>query len=178
ECPCSSRLLEWQIDAGPLIRPSIGTKVRPVQRSLEIVHAIFLDAAAPSNHASFVDYSERIHRLVQDERQWTSSPAAAEVYSRFHARRFEITFRSCCELAPNPNSVVCDVGRGTFTERLAQRYAQVWSLGFALDADDGGHRGRGALPDVRHIPFDLNTSVNVESWPSEQVRFDLIVCAE
>jgi 2-polyprenyl-3-methyl-5-hydroxy-6-metoxy-1,4-benzoquinol methylase len=131
-----------------------------------------------SKHPALVDYSKRIEQLIDEEREWTSSPAAAEVYGRFHVHRFEITYKLCCELAPDKDSIVCDVGRGPFTERLAQRYSEVWSLGFALDADDGGHREQGALPNVKHIPFDLNKSIDVTSWKTARDKFDLIVCAE
>jgi 2-polyprenyl-3-methyl-5-hydroxy-6-metoxy-1,4-benzoquinol methylase len=140
---------------------------------------VFTDGAVRvGKHPALVDDAKRIQRLIDDEREWTSSPAAAEVYTRFHVRRFDTTYHQCCQLAPDTNSVVCDVGRGPFTQRLAQRYAEVWSLGFALDADDGGHREQSELPGVRHIPFDLNRSIDVASWPAERNKFDLIVCAE
>lgn len=126
----------------------------------------------------FTDYSERIRQLVDSEKEWTSSPAAAKVYARNQARRFSLTYDICCQLVPDTKAVVCDVGRSPFTERLSNRFAEVWSLGLPLDADDGGHREANALRDVRHLEFDLNTSINVAGWPRENVRFDLIVCAE
>jgi SAM-dependent methyltransferase len=89
-----------------------------------------------------------------------------------------MTYDLCCQLAPDTKAIVCDVGRSPFTERLSNRFAAVWSLGFPLETDDGGHRETNALRDVKHIEFDLNTSINVAGWPREKVRFDLIVCAE
>ena len=127
---------------------------------------------------SFADYSDRIRQLVDREKEWTSSPAAARVYSKNQARRFDMTYDLCCKLRPDTKAVVCDVGRSPFTERLSNRYAQVWSLGLPLDDDDGGHREANALRDVEHIAFDLNTSIDVARWPRDKVRFDLIVCAE
>jgi 2-polyprenyl-3-methyl-5-hydroxy-6-metoxy-1,4-benzoquinol methylase len=126
----------------------------------------------------FTDYSERIRQLVDKEKEWTSSPAAAKVYARNQARRFGMTYDICCRLVPDTKAVVCDVGRSPFTERLSNRFAEVWSLGLPLETDDGGHREPNALRDVRHIEFDLNTSIDTAGWPREKVRFDLIVCAE
>ena len=122
--------------------------------------------------------SERIRQLVDREKEWTSSPAAATVYAKNQSRRFGITYDLCCRLVPDTKAVVCDVGRSPFTERLSNRFAEVWSLGLPLDQDDGGHREVNALRDVGHIAFDLNTSIDVAGWPREKVRFDLIVCAE
>ncbi len=127
---------------------------------------------------SLTEYSERIRRLVDGEKEWTSSPASAKVYAKNQSRRFGMTYDLCCRLVPDTKAVVCDVGRSPFTERLSNRFAQVWSLGLPLDKDDGGHREVNALRDVQHIDFDLNTSIDVAGWPREKVRFDLIVCAE
>jgi 2-polyprenyl-3-methyl-5-hydroxy-6-metoxy-1,4-benzoquinol methylase len=126
----------------------------------------------------FAEYSERIRRLVDQEKERTSSPAATQVYAKNQARRFGMTYDLCCQLVPDTKAVVCDVGRSPFTERLSNRFAEVWSLGFPLETDDGGHRETNALRHVKHIEFDLNTSINVAGWPREKVRFDLIVCAE
>jgi 2-polyprenyl-3-methyl-5-hydroxy-6-metoxy-1,4-benzoquinol methylase len=123
-------------------------------------------------------FAERIRQLVDREKERTSSPEAAKVYAKNQARRFKITYDLCCQLVPDTNAVVCDVGRSPFTERLSNRYAQVWSLGLPLDEDDGGHRETNALRDVPHIACDLNSSIDVDRWPRESVRFDLIVCAE
>ncbi len=123
-------------------------------------------------------YSERIRRLVDEEKERTSSPAAAATYAKNQALRFGKTYELCCQLVPDTKAVVCDVGRSPFTEKLSNRFAEVWSLGFPLDTDDGGHRETNALRDVKHIEFDLNSSHDVEGWPRESVRFDLIVCAE
>jgi len=133
--------------------------------------------SAPRSDSS-ADYSERIRQLVDGEKEWTSSPAAAKVYAKNQARRFSITYDICCRLVPDTNAVVCDVGRSPFTEKLSNRFAEVWSLGLPLDEDDGGHREASALRDVAHIEVDLNTSSEVATWPREKVRFDLIVCAE
>jgi SAM-dependent methyltransferase len=123
------------------------------------------------------DHSDRIRRLITDEKAWTSSPAAARVYVRNQARRYEIIYELCCKLAPE-TAIVCDVGRSPFTERLSGTFAEVWSLGLSLEEDDGGHREWSELQGVRHIVFDLNASVDVATWPTEDVRFDLIVCGE
>jgi SAM-dependent methyltransferase len=126
----------------------------------------------------FAEYSERIRRLVETEKERTSSPAAAQVYAKNQSRRFGLTYDLCCQLVPDTKAVVCDVGRSPFTERLSNRFAQTWSLGFPLETDDGGHRETNALRDVGHIEFDLNTSIDTAGWPREKARFDLIVCAE
>src|SRR5436190_11694505 len=127
---------------------------------------------------SFAEYSDRIRRLVEREKEWTSSPTAAGVYAKNQARRFGMTYDLCCQLVPGTKAAVCDVGRSPFTERLSNRFAEVWSLGLPLESDDGGHRETNALRDVEHIECDLNTSIDVARWPREKVRFDLIVCAE
>lgn len=129
----------------------------------------------PDPHSEF---AERIRRFVDQEQERTSSPAAATTYARNQALRFEKTYELCCQLVPETKAVVCDVGRSPFTERLSNRFAAVWSLGLPLDTDDGGHRETNALRDVKHIDFDLNTSIDVAGWPRETVRFDLVVCAE
>src|SRR5262249_43514186 len=125
-----------------------------------------------TNH-SRADCSRRIHELIECEKERTSSPASAQRYARQHARRFDYTFDLCCQLVPDTSSVVCDVGRSSFTERLAGRYADVWSLGFGLQEDDGGHRELQEIHNSRHIVFNLNASRDVSSWPICQVEFDL-----
>jgi 2-polyprenyl-3-methyl-5-hydroxy-6-metoxy-1,4-benzoquinol methylase len=132
---------------------------------------------APAAHPR-AEYSRRLRELIESERESTSSPASAERYVRQHARRFDITFDLCCRLVPDTGAVVCDVGRSSFTERLARRYADVWSLGFGLQEDDGGHREQKKIDNSRHILFNLNASRDVSDWPNVDVAFDLIVCAE
>jgi hypothetical protein len=94
---------------------------------------------------SRAEYARRIRELIEGEKESTSSSASAERYMRQHARRFDFTFDLCSRLLPDTEAVVCDVGRSSFTERLAARYAEVWSLGFGLEEDDGGHREPGSL---------------------------------
>jgi 2-polyprenyl-3-methyl-5-hydroxy-6-metoxy-1,4-benzoquinol methylase len=124
------------------------------------------------------DSARRIRELIEGEKEMTSSPASGQRYARQHARRFDITFDFCRRLVPDTNAVVCDVGRSSFTERLAAHYADVWSLGFGLHLDDGGHREQNEIGNTQHILFNLNASREVSLWPNVGAEFDLIVCAE
>src|SRR5579872_7509045 len=51
-------------------------------------------------------YSERIRRLVDQEKERTSSPAAAATYAKNQALRFFKTYELCCQLVPETKAVV------------------------------------------------------------------------
>ena len=123
-------------------------------------------------------YRRLIDRFIEDETSRTNGPRAAEVYVQLHTARFGKMLAICSEYVPGRKSRVLDVGRSGLTALLASYYENVTSIGYDLSADEGGHREQSPLPGVPHIVFDLNESVNCESWPEYSNEFDLIAVCE
>ncbi len=85
-------------------------------------------------------------------------------YAAFHAERFAYLLQTARRLRPNAQRVL-DVGCGPFTEMARGVFPEVWTLGFAGQADE------------RHIAYDLN-AIQHGVTPSAETAFDLIIFAE
>ncbi|WP_428032040.1 class I SAM-dependent methyltransferase [Ancylobacter sp.] len=100
-----------------------------------------------------------------------------EEYAAYHKQRFERVLAFCAQYCPDPESSVLDIGRSVLSGMLLQRYTNVTTMGFPLDAG-GGMPDDLPLTGIRgHIAYDLNKAQSLEDIPSRET-FDLIVFAE
>jgi len=123
-------------------------------------------------------YRSTIDRWIEGEKGETLGPASAARYAEFHHGRFRETLRICKRFLPDQSAAVLDVGRSEFTSMLAEYYGTVWSLGYGLEQDQGGHRETGSISRIPHVEFDLSDSDRCDKWPSSPCAFDLITFCE
>jgi 2-polyprenyl-3-methyl-5-hydroxy-6-metoxy-1,4-benzoquinol methylase len=123
-------------------------------------------------------YRNKIEQLVEEEKARTCGPESALRYEAEHHMRFNRTLHICAQFVPDATACVLDVGRSSLTRLLASRYKTVWSLGFDLAEDKGGHREAGSSGGIKHLVFDLNESDQCAKWPNSPCTFDLIVFSE
>jgi 2-polyprenyl-3-methyl-5-hydroxy-6-metoxy-1,4-benzoquinol methylase len=127
-------------------------------------------------------YENRILNLINEEKNRTCGVSSALEYNKFHSERFQKTLNICIRCIPQKGACVLDIGRSNFTYKLADYYNAVYSLGFDLEKDEGGHREKSfktKAMNISHVVYDLNFSENINSWPSNLAnKFDLIVFAE
>jgi len=81
-------------------------------------------------------------------------------YISFHSRRWKYLFELCLRFLPPRQSRVLDIGRTQFSYDLAGYYAEVETLGFPLEEEEGQNTAAGRTPPktMPHITFDLNQS--------------------
>ena len=127
---------------------------------------------------SLEKYRQRISNLIENEKLRTCGEKSSGIYSANHKKRFAITVNECKKYVPNRKSNVLDIGRSNLTSLLSDYYYDVFSLGFDIKYDSGGHRENIIVEDVPHIVFDLNHSKDVDKWPKYPDKFDLIVFCE
>lgn len=124
-------------------------------------------------------YKERIQQLIAEEKEATASANSQERYSQNHQKRFDYILELCQKHQPSHSAKVLDVGRSELTYLLSRKYKEVTSLGFPLEADDGGHREVSDISDLPHIVFDLNKADETDKWPTQYAgKFDLIIFSE
>lgn len=119
-----------------------------------------------------------IEKLLSREKESTCGPAAEKEYLKQHSNRFQATFEICKEIVSDSNANVLDIGRSPFTELLLTHYSNVFTLGFDLKSDDGGHREEIVLATKEHIIFNLDDSKDTTKWPQRNEKFDLITFCE
>jgi SAM-dependent methyltransferase len=122
--------------------------------------------------------SKEIQKLIDTERRRSCGRHLAEGYKQGMAERFDRVLDLCTQLVPIPDATILDVGRSYLTTKLANHYKCVFSMGYDLETDDGGHREPEQIDSVPHIIFDLNQSKYAEKWPNYPGYFDLIVIGE
>ena len=125
-----------------------------------------------------IKYKKIIGELVENENLRTCGRKTVDLYAEHHKKRFSTTFNTCKKYIPNRKSNILDIGRSNLTSLLSDYYENVFSLGFDMKLDLGGHRENVTIKDVPHIVFDLNHSNDVDKWPNYPDKFDLIVFCE
>lgn len=128
--------------------------------------------------ASKEKYSKIIKKLKDDEIGWTSGKNSSITYAKNHQKRHNKVFKFCRQFVPQKDAKVLDIGRSNLTSILNSYYSNISTLGLPLNADNGGHREIDDLSNINHIEFDLNRSDEVNEWPSDTIKFDLIVFSE
>ena len=124
------------------------------------------------------ELAHKIEELIEIEKAKTCGSEASSIYSKRQKKRFATTFDICKKYVPDRHSRVLDIGRSNLTYMLSQYYSHVFTLGYDLTVDAGGHRETVQLGNVEHITYDLNESKNPETWPDYPNSFDLIVYCE
>jgi len=119
-----------------------------------------------------------IEQLVSNEKKWSCGIESRLNYNKISLTRFKKTLEICKQHVPNQNACVLDVGRSNLTKIITSYYETVYSLGFDLEKDKGGHREIDSLSNIPHIVFDLNNSDQVEKYPDYPNKFDLILFCE
>jgi len=120
----------------------------------------------------------RLEELLKNEKNITCGPDAEREYLAQHTNRFKSTLEICKGLFHDPSASILDIGRSPFTELLLTYYSNVFTLGFDLNADDGGHREDILLNTKGHIIFNLDDSKDTTKWPQSLEKFDLITFCE
>ena len=123
-------------------------------------------------------YKTRIEELVVKEKSISCGRLSSITYQQYHAKRYQESLRICLHYVPSHSACVLDIGRSTFTSKLNSYYNSVYSLGFDLQSDNGGHREVSPITNLHHIIFDLNQADKEDTWPNYPNKFDLIVFAE
>ena len=100
----------------------------------------------------------------------------AHDYLSYHRHRFQHVLGVCAREVPDARASVLDVGPSQLSRMLADRYADVVTLG--LSSGQWGHeRVQGGREPDGHIEFDLNECVRTARVPYPR-QFDLVVFAE
>ncbi|WP_245261607.1 bifunctional 2-polyprenyl-6-hydroxyphenol methylase/3-demethylubiquinol 3-O-methyltransferase UbiG [Ancylobacter sp. FA202] len=116
-------------------------------------------------------YLDKLSRSNSSESQ------TQDEYYDYHKKRFDCVISFCLKYCPNPECNVLDIGRSVLSGMLLQKYKNVTTMGFALDAG-GGSVGDPRLAGIRgHIVYDLNNAQSLEEIPCDE-KFDLVVFAE
>lgn len=122
-----------------------------------------------------MNYKGIINSWIDDEKKRTCSDDSHKRYLRVHSNRFNYLYSFILKNYEYRSLKILDVGKSPLTLQLNEYYDTVYSLGFADDKDEGGHRVDSASI-IQHIPFNLNQAREVEKWP--QGNFDLIIFSE